>query len=53
MHSDPHPHISIVTPVYGCSSCLEKLYDRLVTTLTQITDDFEIIMVNDASPDNE
>lgn len=44
--------ISIVVPVYGCSSCLEKLYERLVTTLTKITKDFEIIMVNDASPDN-
>lgn len=45
-------HISIVTPVYGCSSCLEKLYERIVATLTKITKDFEIIMVNDASPDN-
>lgn len=45
-------HISVVTPVYGCSTSLEKLYARLVTTLTQITENFEIIMVNDASPDN-
>lgn len=45
-------HISIVTPVYGCSTCLEQLYIRLVAALTQITEDFEIIMVNDASPDN-
>lgn len=45
-------HISIVTPIYGCSSCLEKLYERIVATLTKITKDFEIIMVNDASPDN-
>ncbi|MDQ7047612.1 MAG: glycosyltransferase family 2 protein [Sulfurovum sp.] len=44
-------HISIVTPVYGCSTCLDKLYERLVATLTQITEDFEIIMVNDSSPD--
>ncbi len=49
---DNHIHISIVTPVYGCDVCLEKLYERLVTTLTQITENFEIIMVNDASPDN-
>jgi len=45
-------HISIVTPVYGCSECLEQLYQRLVDTLTKITDNFEIILVNDASPDN-
>ena len=52
MHFNQNPHISIVTPVYGCSTCLEKLYERLIKTLIQITEDFEIIMVNDASPDN-
>jgi len=45
-------HISVVTPVYGCSQTLETLYTRLHNTLTSITDNFEIIMVNDASPDN-
>ncbi len=49
---DGNIHISIVTPVYGCSTSLEKLHKRLVITLTQITESFEIIMVNDASPDN-
>jgi len=44
--------ISVVTPVYGCAKSLKKLYERLFTTLSQITEDFEIIMVNDASPDN-
>ena len=46
------PHISVVTPVYGCSKSLDKLYERLLKTLTEITEEFEIIMVNDASPDN-
>jgi len=45
-------HISIVIPVYGCCESLNKLYDRLTTTLSKITDDFEIIMVNDDSPDD-
>jgi len=45
-------HISVVTPVYGCSTSLESLYKRLLTTLSQITENFEIIMVNDASPDD-
>jgi len=45
-------HISIVIPVYGCATCLEKLYTRLVGTLTKITNNFEIIMVNDTSPDD-
>ena len=46
------PHISIVTPVYGCARALPELYERLVKTLTPITENFEIIMVNDHSPDN-
>ncbi len=44
-------HVSVVTPVYGCAASLEKLYGRLVSTLEKISGDFEIIMVNDASPD--
>lgn len=44
-------HISVVTPVYGCSVSLQSLYERLLNALSDITDDFEIIMVNDASPD--
>lgn len=47
-----NPHISIVTPVYGCCKSLNNLYERLNKTLSSITNNFEIIMVNDASPDN-
>jgi len=46
------PHISVVSPVYGCKNCLYELYSRLKETLEKITIDFEIILVNDASPDN-
>ncbi|HIP48249.1 MAG TPA: glycosyltransferase [Lutibacter sp.] len=45
-------HISVVTPVYECGNSLKKLYERLENSLSQITNSFEIIMVNDASPDN-
>lgn len=44
--------ISVVSPVYGCKSCLYELYFRLKETLEKITSDFEIILVNDASPDS-
>ena len=44
--------ISIVTPIYGCGKVLNELYERLNTTLSTITENFEIIMINDASPDN-
>jgi len=46
------PHISVVTPVYGCSACLNQLHARLEAALTTITSDYEIIMVNDGSPDD-
>ena len=53
MNDSENPiHISVVTPVYGCSKSLEQLYTRLEKTLSTITNEFEIIMVNDASPDN-
>jgi polyisoprenyl-phosphate glycosyltransferase len=45
------PHISVVIPVYGCKTCLVELYLRLKKTMETITQDFEIIMINDASPD--
>ena len=45
-------YISVVTPVYGCCENLNTLYERLRDTLSTITEDYEIIMVNDASPDN-
>lgn len=44
--------ITIVTPVYKCETCLVEMYKRLKSALTPMTADFEIIMVNDDSPDN-
>jgi len=52
MEVDKIPHISVVSPVYGCKNCLLELYSRLKGTLEKITTNFEIILVNDASPDN-
>ncbi|MBQ7964967.1 MAG: glycosyltransferase family 2 protein [Ruminococcus sp.] len=42
--------ISVVVPVYGCPAALPELHKRLTDTLEQITDEFEIILVNDACP---
>lgn len=44
--------ISIVIPVYNEESSLEELNSRLHKTLGDITQDYEIIYVNDASVDN-
>jgi len=46
------PFISVVSPVYRCESYLHEMYGRLRKTLDGIAPDFEIILVNDASPDN-
>lgn len=44
--------ISVVIPVYGCREALLELYQRLSSTLVQLTADYEIIMVNDSCPQN-
>lgn len=46
------PHISIVSPIYRGEKMVAELVRRNVESVTTITDDYEIILVNDASPDN-
>ncbi len=43
--------ISVVIPVYRGTETLPELTRRLVETLSGITHNFEILLVNDASPD--
>ena len=45
-------HLSVVSPVYRGEKMIAELVQRNVEALTSITDDYEIILVNDASPDN-
>lgn len=47
-----NPLISVVIPIYGCKTCITELCDRVKTTIENIPAQFEIILVNDASPDN-
>lgn len=44
--------ISVVVPVYGCRAALPELHRRLTETLSKITSDYEIILVNDFCPQN-
>ncbi len=44
--------ISVVIPVYNAANSLDELYQRLINTLQKITDNFEIIMIDDFSKDN-
>jgi len=44
--------ISIVVPIYECVGCLEELCARLKRTLDPFAKHYEIILVDDRSPDN-
>jgi putative glycosyltransferase len=44
--------ISLVTPLYRSGDQAQELYRRAVATITKITPDYEIIFVNDGSPDD-
>lgn len=46
------PHISVVSPIYRGEKMVSELVKRNIASLETITSDFEIILVNDASPDN-
>jgi dolichol-phosphate mannosyltransferase len=49
--SDRRPHISVVIPVYACRECLPELVRRLDASIKPINDNYELILVDDASPD--
>ena len=42
--------ISVVIPVYGCRAALPELHRRLTESVKTITDDYELILVNDNCP---
>jgi undecaprenyl-phosphate 4-deoxy-4-formamido-L-arabinose transferase len=44
--------ISIVVPVYSGAETITPLVERLEAVLAPICNDFEVILVNDGSPDN-
>ena len=47
------PHISVVLPCYRTADCLQELHRRLVASLTRLAPAYEIIFVNDGSPDRD
>lgn len=44
--------LSIVTTLYKSAPYIEEFHRRIATEAQKITDDYEIIMVDDGSPDN-
>jgi dolichol-phosphate mannosyltransferase len=45
-------HLSVVIPVYNESSLIDELVKRVKTNVNLITEDYEIIIVDDGSQDN-
>jgi glycosyltransferase involved in cell wall biosynthesis len=46
------PELSVVIPVYGCDSCLRQLHLRLQQALSATPVDWEVVFVDDRSPDD-
>lgn len=45
-------HISVVSPVYKAPKILPELVARLERSLSEITDSFEVILIDDGCPEN-
>ena len=45
-------YLSVIPIAYKDEGNIKELYKRLTNTLKRITPNYEIIYVNDASPDN-
>ncbi|MEK6407036.1 MAG: glycosyltransferase family 2 protein [Acidobacteriota bacterium] len=55
MHTGDHalqPDLSIVVPVYRSEECLEALIEAIAEALDPTNRDYEVVLVNDYSPDN-
>ena len=45
-------HLSVISPVYKGEMMLEELVTRIKTSVETFTNSYEIVLVNDSSPDN-
>lgn len=45
------PILSVVSPVYRAEGCVEELHRRITATLQQLNLEYEIVLVDDGSPD--
>lgn len=49
---DGQPLLSVVSPIYGCAGCVEELADRVASALIGAGVRYELILIDDASPDD-
>ncbi len=45
-------YISVVSPVYKAEKIIDSLVERITAAVSKITDNYEIILVEDCGPDN-
>jgi len=50
-HGTGAVEISVVIPVFRCDDCLGALYNRLTATLTTLGVSYELLFIDDRSPD--
>ena len=43
--------LSVVVPVYGCADCLLALHDRLSRSVTEVSERYELVFIDDRSVD--
>lgn len=43
--------LSVVVPVYGCADCLDTLHRRLTGSVSEITERYELVLIDDRSRD--
>ena len=46
------PYISVISPVYGADNLINELVDRINKSVSEISDSYEIILVEDCGPDD-
>jgi dolichol-phosphate mannosyltransferase len=46
-----HSELSIVSPIFGAEHSLLRLHERLSAAAAQVTDRYELVLVEDCSPD--
>ena len=51
LRSEERVELSVVVPVYGCAGCLAALHERVARSVSEITDSWELVLVDDRSTD--
>ena len=52
MSSDSRPEVSLFFPVYNDEKTVERVCGKSIEVLTQLCKNWEVIIINDGSPDN-